>query len=35
MNGLRELLLVIAVDGCVLAIALLAIYGLNKAARGR
>jgi hypothetical protein len=31
MSGFQVLLLVTALDGCVLGVALLAIYGLNKA----
>jgi hypothetical protein len=31
MSGFQVLLLVTAVDGCVLGVALLAIYRLNKA----
>jgi hypothetical protein len=31
MSGFQVLLVVTAVDGCVLGVALLAIFGLNKA----
>lgn len=34
MNGFQELLLVIGVNACVLAVALLALYQFNKAVSG-
>jgi hypothetical protein len=33
MNGLQELLVVIAVNACVLGVAFLALYQFNKAVR--